>query len=129
MTGRVGVASIDVARRAAFARLVDAQLDASYRIAGVILGSGGDAEDAAHDAVVRAWRSCGTLRDAAKFEAWFQRDGLGPLPRIWWTQRGTAIYWLDGRGGHIVEVASGRTVDLPAAVIGCDDLQRQPLPG
>ena len=73
MTGRVGVASIDVDRRAAFARLVDAQLDASYRIAGVILGSGGDAEDAAHDAVVRAWRSYGTLRDSAKFEAWFQR--------------------------------------------------------
>ena len=73
MTGRAGVAAIEIDRRVMFARLADGQLDTAYRIAGVILGSGGDAEDAAHDAVVRAWRSFATLRDTTKFEAWFQR--------------------------------------------------------
>jgi RNA polymerase sigma-70 factor (ECF subfamily) len=73
MISRSSVAALEVDRRAAFARLADGQLDAAYRIAGVILGNGGDAEDAAHDAVVRAWRSFATLRDTTKFEAWFQR--------------------------------------------------------
>ena len=60
-------------RRAVFARLVDRDLDRAYRIAGVILGNSLDAEDATHDAVVQAWRSYGGMRDAARFEAWFQR--------------------------------------------------------
>jgi RNA polymerase sigma-70 factor (ECF subfamily) len=73
MTGRADVAPIEVDRREAFARLADGQLDAAYRIAAVILGGSADAEDAAHDAVVQAWRSFGSLRDPARFEAWFQR--------------------------------------------------------
>jgi len=60
-------------RRVAFERLVDHELDGAYRIAGVILGTGADAEDATHDAVVHAWRSFGTLRDPARFDAWFGR--------------------------------------------------------
>jgi RNA polymerase sigma-70 factor (ECF subfamily) len=39
----------------------------------VILGSGQEAEDATHDAVVKAWRGFGGLRDTSRFEAWFQR--------------------------------------------------------
>jgi RNA polymerase sigma-70 factor (ECF subfamily) len=60
-------------RRVVFQQLVDRSLDRAYRIAGVILGNRPDAEDATHDAVVRAWRSFGALRDATHFEAWFQR--------------------------------------------------------
>lgn len=46
---------------------------AGYRLAAVILGNHADAEDAAQDAVARAWQSRGRLRDAEHFDAWFQR--------------------------------------------------------
>jgi len=54
-------------------RLVSGGLDRAYRLAGLILGNAADAEDVAHDAVVRAWQSAGLLRDPAAFEAWFDR--------------------------------------------------------
>ena len=73
VTEEARLAAADDTRRVAFSQLVDRDLDRAYRIAGVILGSGPDAEDATHDAVVRAWRSFGALRDHGKFEAWFQR--------------------------------------------------------
>jgi RNA polymerase sigma-70 factor (ECF subfamily) len=60
-------------QRAAFAELADHHLDRAYRLAGVILGDSFEAEDATHDAVVAAWRHYGSLRDPARFEAWFQR--------------------------------------------------------
>jgi RNA polymerase sigma-70 factor, ECF subfamily len=61
------------ARAEAFRGLVDRSLDASYRLAAVILNDRIEAEDAVHDAAVRAWRSFGSLRDEAAFEGWFQR--------------------------------------------------------
>jgi RNA polymerase sigma-70 factor (ECF subfamily) len=73
MIGKAGAATAEMDRRVAFAQLVDRDFDRAYRIAGVILGNGPDAEDAAHDAVVKAWRAFGGLRDTARFEAWFQR--------------------------------------------------------
>jgi RNA polymerase sigma-70 factor (ECF subfamily) len=60
-------------REDAFSRLLDESLDRSYRLAAVILGGREEAEDATHDAAVRAWQRMGTLRDPEKFEAWFQR--------------------------------------------------------
>ncbi|MGA3031369.1 MAG: RNA polymerase sigma factor [Candidatus Limnocylindrales bacterium] len=54
-------------------RLVSGGLDRAYRLAGLILGNAYDAEDVTHDAAVRAWRSAGSLRDPAAFEAWFDR--------------------------------------------------------
>lgn len=62
-----------VAREQAFQALVDARLEASYRLAAMLLGDRTEAEDATHDAVVRAWRSFGGLRDPASIDAWFQR--------------------------------------------------------
>jgi RNA polymerase sigma-70 factor (ECF subfamily) len=56
-----------------FARLADVELDRAYRLAGLILGSFNDAEDATHDAFVRAWDRVGSLRDPAGFQAWFDR--------------------------------------------------------
>jgi RNA polymerase sigma-70 factor, ECF subfamily len=73
MSGRAAAASADADRRVAFAQLVDRDLDRAYRLAGIILGSGPDAEDATHDAVVQAWRAFGGMRDASRFEPWFQR--------------------------------------------------------
>jgi RNA polymerase sigma-70 factor (ECF subfamily) len=60
-------------RAAAFRRLVDVELDRAYTIAAVILGDAVEAEDAVHDATVRAWQRFGDLRDPARFEAWFGR--------------------------------------------------------
>jgi RNA polymerase sigma factor (sigma-70 family) len=61
------------ARSTAFVRLADQHLDASYRLARAILRDPTEAQDATHDAYVQAWRKWSTLRDPARFEAWFDR--------------------------------------------------------
>lgn len=61
------------ARHDALATLMVGQLDASYRLAAVILGDAAEAEDATHDAALAAWRSRALLRDETRFEAWFTR--------------------------------------------------------
>jgi RNA polymerase sigma-70 factor (ECF subfamily) len=60
-------------RAGAFRELTDRHLEASYRLAAVILHDEVEAEDAVHDALVQAWARFGSLRDRARFEAWFQR--------------------------------------------------------
>jgi RNA polymerase sigma-70 factor, ECF subfamily len=57
----------------AFSRLAARHLDSAYRLASVVLGDPTEAEDAAHDAAVLAWRHFGTLRDPERFEQWFCR--------------------------------------------------------
>jgi RNA polymerase sigma-70 factor (ECF subfamily) len=52
---------------------IDQHLDAAYRLATVILGSGLEAEDAVAEAALDAWRSRGKLRDLERFDAWFGR--------------------------------------------------------
>jgi len=69
---RVEVAG-QAARADAFRALADRHLDASYRLAQVILGQRAEAEDATHDAFVSAWRNWSTLRDPELFEHWFDR--------------------------------------------------------
>ena len=61
------------ARAETFDRLTDRQLDASYRLASLILGDTTEAEDAVHDALVSAWRNWGSLREPDRFDAWFGR--------------------------------------------------------
>jgi RNA polymerase sigma factor (sigma-70 family) len=63
------------ARRAAFARLIDPQLDPAYRLAAFMLGSEVEveAEDAVQDAAAHAWQRLDTIRDPARFAAWFTR--------------------------------------------------------
>jgi RNA polymerase sigma-70 factor, ECF subfamily len=63
----------DAGRVAAFQRLADQRLDASYRLANAILGDEGQAQDAVHDAVILAWQRWSSLRDRARFDAWFDR--------------------------------------------------------
>jgi RNA polymerase sigma-70 factor, ECF subfamily len=53
--------------------LISAGLDRGYRLAGLLLGSGPDAEDVVQDACVRAWQSAGSLRERSAFKAWFDR--------------------------------------------------------
>ncbi|MGH2467715.1 MAG: RNA polymerase sigma factor [Candidatus Limnocylindrales bacterium] len=75
--GREGVVArldSDRTRERAFAELVDRHaLDRAYRLATLILGDRSEAEDAAHDAALAAWRHLDDLRDPARFEAWFGR--------------------------------------------------------
>ena len=60
-------------RAAAFTRLADEHLDASYRLARAIMGGQAEAEDATHDALIQAWRHWSQLRDQARFQQWFDR--------------------------------------------------------
>ena len=60
-------------RAEAFRRLVDGQLDDSYRLASAILGSPTDARDAVHDAFITGWQRWPSLRDPDRFGPWFKR--------------------------------------------------------
>jgi RNA polymerase sigma-70 factor (ECF subfamily) len=60
-------------RATAFTSLLDRNLHASYRLAAVILGHRDEAEEATHDAAIRAWQRWDALRDPVRFEAWFTR--------------------------------------------------------
>lgn len=57
----------------AFARLVDLETPAAYRLALSIVRSPAEAEDAVQDAFVQAWRRIDSLRDPDKWSAWFRR--------------------------------------------------------
>lgn len=65
--------SAQAARSQAFIRLADEHLDRAYGLARAILHDPVDAQDATHDAFVSAWRAWASLRDPARFEAWFDR--------------------------------------------------------
>jgi RNA polymerase sigma-70 factor (ECF subfamily) len=60
-------------RDVAFAGLADRHLARAYRLAAVLLGSELEAQDAVQDAAVTAWERFGGLRDARRFDAWFDR--------------------------------------------------------
>ena len=66
-------ASAPVDRRLTFERLTQDRLDRAYRLAAAILGDPGEAEDAVQDAAMQAWDGWARLRDAGKFDAWFDR--------------------------------------------------------
>jgi RNA polymerase sigma factor (sigma-70 family) len=57
----------------AFEALSDRCLDDSYRLASVVLRDPIEAQDVVHDAVLIGWRKFGSLRDPARFDAWFGR--------------------------------------------------------
>ena len=57
----------------AFAALANANVDRLYALARVILRDADRAEDAAQEALVRAWRELPRLRDPTKFQAWLRR--------------------------------------------------------
>jgi RNA polymerase sigma-70 factor (ECF subfamily) len=60
-------------RATAFEALAQQNLDSSYRLAALILRDPVEAQDAVHDAFVKAWRSWSSLRDVSRFDAWFGR--------------------------------------------------------
>lgn len=56
--------------RDAFARLVDLHQQSAWRVAMAALGRPEEAEDAAQDGFLSAWRNLGHLRDDARFRPW-----------------------------------------------------------
>ena len=56
-----------------FATLTRRHIDSAYRLAWAILQDDGDADDATQDAFSLAWRNRRSLRDPARFDAWFGR--------------------------------------------------------
>jgi RNA polymerase sigma-70 factor, ECF subfamily len=57
----------------AFEALVSRHQDAVYRVALRMLGSKVDAEDAAQDTLVLAWRALSTFRGESEFSTWLYR--------------------------------------------------------
>jgi RNA polymerase sigma factor (sigma-70 family) len=57
----------------AFAALVRPHLDMSFRLAYVVTRDAADAEDAAQDALVKAWRALGRFRAGEPFRPWLLR--------------------------------------------------------
>jgi RNA polymerase sigma factor (sigma-70 family) len=56
--------------RDAFASLVDLHQQSAWRVAMAALGRHQEAEDAAQDAFISAWRNLGNLRDDERFRPW-----------------------------------------------------------
>ena len=55
-----------------FASLIEPLLDSAYRLAAVMLGDRGAAEDAVQEASIKAWRKLGQLRgDVGSLRPWF----------------------------------------------------------
>src|SRR6266540_644741 len=70
---------IDLIQRAkrgdthAYEELVHAYQGIAFRTAYVIVGNGADAEEAAQDGFVKAWRALGRFRDGSPFRPWLLR--------------------------------------------------------
>jgi len=60
-------------RRRRFLAATRPALDRIYRLAGLLLGNGAEAEDAVQDALAAAWQRFDDLRDAARFGPWLDR--------------------------------------------------------
>ena len=75
----MGTESAEVVSRAmlgdhdAFAALIGLTADRLYQLACLILRDSDRAEDAAQEAIVRAWRELPRLRDPEKFDAWLRK--------------------------------------------------------
>lgn len=59
--------------RQEFSDRVEACQARMYRVALTITGNSADAEDMVQDALLRAWRALGQLRDERYFETWLMR--------------------------------------------------------
>ena len=58
-----------------------------------------------------------------------QFGDVARLPLVQWTADGTAIYWLDTAGAHMVDVETGQVADLTRILVGAQDIRWQPAPG
>ena len=73
MAQQASLEAVEVVSSVAFDALVARRLDAAYRLAALLLLDPNEAQDATHDAFLKAARSWSTLRDPASADAWFDR--------------------------------------------------------
>ena len=95
---------------AAFAVLVDRYRDRAYGLAFRIVRSGPDAEEAAQDAFVAAWKALGAFRGDASFSTW--------LYRIVWRKALDRAEILRNRGRREVAVDDPARVEAESAAEG-----------
>ena len=97
---------IDEVRRAAqgsheaFAKLFEAYYAAVFAGALVRLGNPADAEDAAQETFIEAWRKLPRLREAEKFPGWLRRITIGRSGRI--SRRPKLLAEHSGSLNHLV---------------------------
>lgn len=95
MTEAIAVPTAErLAREEAFAHLVAQELAGAYRTATVLLGDAAEAEDAAQDALVRAWQQWDRLRDPDRAGAWFGRILVNVCRDRLRARRTVAVRWL-----------------------------------
>ncbi len=63
----------NAASTATFLRLADRELGRGFRLAGYLLGTAADAEEATQEAILHAWKAWPGLRDQDRFGVWFER--------------------------------------------------------
>ncbi len=69
----VALATADHDRRDRFLAAARPELDRIYRLAGLVLGNGSEAEDAVQDALETAWQGFDGLRATDRFRPWLDR--------------------------------------------------------
>lgn len=116
-TAATDVTGLDV-RADAFRRLLEADLLRYYRIAAAMLGDVVEAEDAVHDAAVAAWQWFGDLRDADRFDAWFDRILVNTCRDRLRSRRRRPVVDL---GPWLATGAVGGTAADPAVSVGAAD--------
>ncbi len=105
----------DVERRILAAARAD--INRLYRLAGLLLGNATDAEDATQEALLRAWRSAGSLRDMTHVEAWLDRILVNVCrDRLRRRQTVRFIVLTDG--------AAGRSADPFQSILDRDEVLR-----
>lgn len=105
-SGASGAAEVD--ELGAFCALVDAHAATLTRIAAALVGAS-DAEDAAQEAVVRAWRAWPELRDRAAARAWLISITIN-----------VCRDWLRGRFGARLRLTESLSGDEPRAIAQLD---------
>jgi RNA polymerase sigma-70 factor (ECF subfamily) len=98
----------------AFAALTRRHLDSAYRLAWAILTDTGDADDATQDAFALAWRNRRSLRDPARFDAWFGRILINVCRQRLRQRSRQSIQSLDMEGGPAIADASQPTSERDA---------------
>jgi RNA polymerase sigma-70 factor (ECF subfamily) len=117
---RAIVGAVLAGDREAFRRLVERESVSLIRACHRVLGDRGDAEDAAQEALVTAYRQLATWRGDGPFGAWLMRIGI----RIALRQAGKrrTVTWRDPLAS-----SSGRTVDPVAQAVDRAAMASAPL--